>query len=118
MRLLLADDHELFRDALVMFLENEAGFSVVTAGTFEQARDAIQSKPSFDLILLDFNMPGMRGLAGLQDAMQLAGGQRVALMSGQATQATVYEALRLGAAGFVPKSMSATSLVNAVKFMA
>ncbi len=118
MRLLIADDHELLRDTLVLFLQGEAGFEVETAGTYAQACDRIMTQGPYDLILLDLNMPGMNGLNGLREAIALKGGQRVALISGQATQAIVQEALDAGAAGFVPKSMPANSLINAVKFMA
>ena len=117
MRLLLADDHELVRDTLVMFLEGQEDFVVSTAGTFDEACAMILADDPYDLVLLDLNMPGMNGLAGLHTAMGLRGGQSVALLSGQAPQAIVQEALAAGAAGFIPKSMSATSLVNAVRFM-
>jgi DNA-binding NarL/FixJ family response regulator len=118
MRLLIADDHELLRDTLVLFLQGEAGFEVATAGTYPEACRRITEDEPYDLVLLDLNMPGMQGLKGLRQAMLLNGGQRVALISGQATTAIVQEALDAGAAGFVPKSMPANSLINAVKFMA
>ncbi len=63
-------------------------------------------------------MPGMNGLDGLRKAIALEGGQRVALISGEATKQIAEDALEAGAAGFVPKSLPAKSLVNAVKFMA
>jgi len=118
MRVLIADDHDLLRDTLVMFLQGQAGFETATAGTFEAACALIDAEAPFDLVLLDLNMPGMNGLAGLKTALTYAGGQRVALMSGEATPAIAQEALQAGAAGFVPKSLPAKSLVNAVKFMA
>lgn len=118
MRVLIADDHDLLRDTLVMFLQGQAGFETATAGTFEAACALIDAEAPFDLVLLDLNMPGMQGLTGLRTALAYAGGQRVALMSGEATPAIAQEALQAGAAGFVPKSLPAKSLVNAVKFMA
>lgn len=118
MQILIADDHDLLRDTLVMYLQGEAGFSAATAGTFDEAVTRIMSDPPYDLVLLDLNMPGMDGLTGLRNAIALKGGQRVALMSGQATPDIVQQALNAGAAGFVPKSMSAKSLINAVRFMA
>ena len=117
MRILIADDHELLRDTLVLFLESSGGFETVAVADFSAACDAVRTQPRFDLILLDYNMPGMNRLDGLKTALQLRGGQRVALISGEATQTIATQALDLGAAGFVPKSLSARSFVSAVKFM-
>ena len=118
MRILIADDHELLRDTLVLYLQGEASFDVSTAGTFHEAVDLMTTAAPFDLVLLDLNMPGMRGVQGVKQAMALVEGQKVALISGQATPEIVQEALAAGAAGFVPKSMSAKSLINAVRLMA
>ncbi|MFK7754306.1 MAG: response regulator [Sedimentitalea sp.] len=118
MRVLIADDHDLLRDTLVMFLEGEGRMETASAGTFQEACARIESDEPFDLILLDYNMPGMNGLEGLRTAIALNDGQRVALISGEATRQIAEDALEAGAAGFVPKSLPAKSLVNAVKFMA
>lgn len=118
MRVLIADDHELMRDALVLFLENAGGIYTSTAGSVDEACARIEKDEPYDLVMLDFNMPGMNGLAGLTRTMNLAGGQRVALISGEATRDIAEQALGVGAAGFIPKSMPAKSMVNAVRFMA
>ncbi len=118
MRILIADDHDLLRDTLVMFLENEGGMETFAVGTFEQAVERIEADAPYDLILLDYNMPGMNGLEGLRTAIAMGTGQKVALISGEATKKIAEDALEAGASGFVPKSLPAKSLVNAVKFMA
>ncbi len=118
MRILIADDHDLLRDTLVLFLEGEGRMETSSVGTFEEACARIKNEDPFDLVLLDYNMPGMNGLDGLRKAIALEGGQRVALISGEATKQIAEDALEAGAAGFVPKSLPAKSLVNAVKFMA
>jgi two-component system nitrate/nitrite response regulator NarL len=118
MKILIADDHDLLRDTLVMFLQGEGNIETVTASDFDGAVSCMDTKGPFDLIMLDYNMPGMNGLNGLKKALAHNGGQRVALMSGIATKNVAEEALAKGAAGFVPKTLSAKTLVNAVRFMA
>lgn len=118
MRVLIADDHDLLRDMLVMFLGSQGEIETSTAADVDQACARIEADDLYDVVLLDLNMPGMNGLAGLERVMQLKGGQRVALMSGEATREIAEKALEAGAAGFVPKTLSAKTMINALRFMA
>ena len=118
MQILIADDHDLLRETLSMFLASEGSIDTALASTLDAALDLIQSEEKFDLIMLDYNMPGMAGLNGLKRAMEASGGSPVALMSGIASRSVAEEALSFGAAGFVPKTLAAKTLVNAVRFMA
>lgn len=118
MRILIADDHGLLRDTLVMFLETQGEIEARTAADLAGAHKLIADEPRFDLIMLDLNMPGMNGLEGLKATIALDGGQRVALISGEATRDIAEQALEAGAAGFVPKTLPAKTMINAVKFMA
>jgi DNA-binding NarL/FixJ family response regulator len=117
MKILIADDHDLVLDTLSAFLAREDGFELSRAASFEDAARKIQREGPFDLVLLDYGMPGMDGLAGLARARALNGERPVAIMSGIAPRSVAEQALAEGAAGFLPKTMAAKSLVNAVRFM-
>lgn len=118
MRILIADDHDLVRDTLVAFLEREGDFTLTAVEDMSGVEAALERDGPYDLVLLDYSMPGVDGLAGLARARELNGANPVALMSGTASRSVAQDALAAGAAGFLPKTMAAKSLVNAVRFMA
>ncbi len=117
MKVLIADDHELVRDVLRAYLEQEPGIKVSVASDFPSATSIITKEGPFDLVLLDYNMPGMEGLEGLAKAKELNFNNPVAILSGTAPRAVAEQALAAGAAGFLPKNMAAKSLVHAIRFM-
>lgn len=118
MRVLLADDHDLVLETLASFLRTEGGFDVETCGSLEAACEKISNDIAYDLVLLDYTMPGMNGLDGMKKAVEVSFGRPVALMSGTASKTIAQEAIDSGAIGFLPKTMAAKSMINAVKFMA
>ncbi len=116
--ILVADDHKLLSETVQMFLHNDGGFAVERADTLDAALQAIADKGHFDVVMLDLDMPGMGGLGGLERAVHANAPGRVVLFSGQARQEAAMRALELGAAGYVPKTLSPKSLAAALRFVA
>lgn len=118
MRILLADDHDLLRDTLEVFLQRlDPKVQVVHARSFPDALEQAARSPALDLILLDLRMPGMNGLAGLEVMRQRYPAVPVVLMSGEVNRDTVFSALSAGAAGFIPKVMGGKAMLNALQLV-
>ena len=123
MQILLADDHDLVRDAIgsLLILEDES----IGLSTAKDLNDALRvlhlkakEKQSFDVIVLDLRMPGMDGLVGAQKMIDAAKGVPVIIMSGQASNSDVRAAHKIGVKGFVPKTLAGKSLLSAVRLVA
>ncbi len=115
-KLLLADDHALVRETLADYLRHQGGFQVVSAPSLDQACHDYVAFGPFDLILLDYSMPGMDQLAGLTRMQELADCP-VAILSGTAPRDVARRALRDGAGGFLPKTLAPLDMVGAVREM-
>lgn len=119
MKILFADDHDLIRETLVMFLASQGLGPITEVGDVEAAEQALRDeKTGFDLILLDYDMPGMNGLAGLAQVRLLAGTCPVAILSGTASSAIARSAIAAGARGFLPKTIGAKSMASAISLIA
>jgi DNA-binding NarL/FixJ family response regulator len=111
---LIADDHPLFRDALAQIVGSTLPSSrVIEVGSVAEALDAL-SGGDFELILLDVNMPGMNGMAGLLSLRRKAPATPVVIVSGKEDRETVEQAIGCGAAGFIPKSLSRDGMRTAL----
>jgi len=117
MKILIADDHDLVRETLAAFLSREKDFEIDLAADLDAALEMINSGSRYHLVLLDYSMPGMNGLEGLRRAKEANEPWPVAMMSGTAPKAIAQEALDAGAIGFLPKTMAASSMINAIRFM-
>ena len=113
-RVVVGDDHPLFRDGVVRALTSSGSIEVVAeADDGVSALEAIRAH-SPQVALLDYRMPGMDGaeVAAAVQRDQLP--TRVLLVSAHDESAIVYRALQEGAAGFLPKESTRSELVNAV----
>lgn len=118
MRIVLADDHDLVRDTIEEFLKRlDKDIEVQHAATLPQALELIRSSPGLDIVLLDLRMPGMNGLAGLKSAHEACPGVPIVILSGETGADTIRGALQAGAAGFLPKTMRGSAMLNALRLI-
>ncbi len=117
-RVLLADDHALFRAGLRMLLEHMAGVEVV--GEANDGREALQlvKKLTPDIALMDISMSGLNGLEATAHLSQEYPDVRVIVLSMHISEQYVTQALRAGAAGYLLKDAAASELEQAVKAVA
>jgi two-component system, NarL family, nitrate/nitrite response regulator NarL len=117
LHILLAHDRDLVRDTGAAFLLAEGFATVSTAASLSEAFQLLQHS-TFDLVLLDINLPGMNGLEGLKQTRSLAKTCPVAIVSGAASRDLADAAIAAGAIGFVPSTLSSQALVSAIRLMA
>ncbi|HSR47178.1 MAG TPA: response regulator transcription factor [Anaerolineales bacterium] len=113
MRVLVADDHSLFRDGLVSLLE-AAGHDVVgQVGDGEAAvAAAVALRP--ELVLLDISMPSVDGLQALRRIKAEAPEVQVVMLTVSDDDVSLFEALRSGAQGYLLKSLNASEFLTMV----
>jgi len=118
MRLLIADDHDLLREAIELLLQRwNPQVQVVHARSLPEALAKTAENPELDLILLDVRMPGMNQLAGLQVTRQRHPTVPVALITGLDESEIAAAAIEAGAAGVIPKAISGKGLVAAIQLI-
>lgn len=114
-RVLVADDHPLFREALVGRLQRLLpGSAIVEVDSLPALQSEIDTGEEPDLLLLDLHMPGADGLSALVHARALLPATAVLVVSALEDPAVVHRALGLGAAGFIPKSASLSEIGRAL----
>lgn len=114
-RLLIADDHPLYRLALAQAVRGVIkGAEVVEAESLEQALERLAVEPDIDLMLLDLHLPDSHGLMGLAAVRGEFPNVAVVMISAHDDPATIRRALAYGAAGFIPKRAGLDELQTAL----
>jgi DNA-binding NarL/FixJ family response regulator len=115
-RLLIADDHPLFRGALreaVTGLFEPA--AIAEAGSFDDISRLLDRHNDVDLVLLDLAMPGVRGFSGLMYIRAQYPGVPVVIVSGNDDPAVIRRCMDFGASGFIPKTLSVKTIREVIE---
>ena len=102
--ILIADDHEMVLETFAIYLTSGLDMNVTMAKTLDEALQLIAQKGPFDVVLLDLNMPGMNGIAGLKLALKANVGKPVAILTGNPSPRMLDEIMAIGAAGIILKT--------------
>jgi DNA-binding NarL/FixJ family response regulator len=114
-RILLADDHALFRQGLKSLLEAESDFKVIGEAKDgrEALRHALEAYP--DIILMDIQMPGLDGVQATQEILKEWPEAKVIMLTMYRQDSHVFEAVKAGARGYMLKDVDAKELLEAIR---
>ena len=114
-RLVIADDHPLFRGAL---REAVTGLferiDIAEAGTFNEVAELLERGSDVDLVLLDLTMPGVRGFSGLMYLRAQYPSVPVIVISANDDPAAIRRCMEFGASGFIPKTLGVEAMRKAI----
>jgi two-component system nitrate/nitrite response regulator NarL len=114
-RLLVVDDHTLFRRGLVALLDADDGLQVV--GEAADAAEAVRKAQSLlpDLVLLDNHLPGATGIQAISELKEAAPQARIVLLTVSEDENDLQQALRAGAHGYLLKTIEGDALMAAIR---
>lgn len=116
MKILLADDHGLFRDSMSVWLKQLNDSLVFSfAETYQGVEDLLHASQDYKLVMLDLGMPGMQGILSIKRLCTIAGSTPVLIVSANEEQASIETAMNAGAAGYVTKSSPGEKILDAAR---
>lgn len=117
-KIVIIDDHQLFREGVKRILEFESTFQVVAEGS--DGAEAVQLVTEYtpDVVLMDINMPETNGIEATKQLIEMFPDTRVIILSIHDDENYVTHALKTGATGYLLKEMDAEALIEAVKIVA
>lgn len=118
MRILLIDDHGLFREGVRLLLERAYPECEILEGrSCEEMSSLTSARPVPELAILDLGLPGASGTDGIRIIRDKLPDTRICIVSGDETRATVARAIQAGAHGYIPKSTQFGELLSAIQLV-
>ena len=115
MKIIIADEQPLFRDALIRLLSQQiSDAEIIEVDNFADLEQRLQQHSNIDLVFMDVHISGNSGLSGLTTLRHTHPSLNIVIVSASESPMIVYRAIKLGAAGFIPKSCKAEVFVDAI----
>jgi DNA-binding NarL/FixJ family response regulator len=117
LKVLVADDHPLFREAVTLAVRHldSTDSQILEAGTLAEVSRLAAAIPDLDLLLLDLKMPGSDGLAGLLELRRRFPALPVVIVSATEDPRIIREAIAAGAMAYIPKSLDRAGMAKALR---
>jgi DNA-binding NarL/FixJ family response regulator len=117
-KVLIADDHGLYRAGLGFLLKDRLGVTdLIEAGTLDDALDVLAREIGIRLALFDLSMPGMAGPESLAAVKATYPGTALAVISASEDRGNVLACISSGLSGYIPKSLSEDEIAKALEMM-
>lgn len=117
MRILIADDHPAFRDALELYVARAMPEAALSFAASLEELDALSPSSAIDLVLLDWHLPSGEGGEGLDRLAARGFAAPVIVLSGDTDDRAALRALKQGARAFLPKTLSRDAIIAAMRLV-
>ena len=117
-RVLIADDHPLFRDGMHGLLDSVPDTEVIGEAASGEEAVTLAETLQPDVILMDIKMPGINGLQAMREILHTSPHIRILIVSMLEDDDSVFAAMRAGACGYVPKGADQTQMLRAIRAVA
>ncbi len=114
-RVLIVADHVILRQGIHLMLDAEKGFEVVGEAADERVAAALAMELEPDIILIDISLESVRKLETVQRLLRLSPEPRIVLLSGTHDEQLLFEAVRIGVHGYLPRTISIDDLRKALR---
>ena len=118
LKILLADDHDLVRDAVALLLQRDfSNPEISLAASLDDVLEFLKKEIEYDLIITDLFMPGMVGISSIEEILKFALSAPVVVMSGHINRKDIQAAYDSGIQGFIPKTTTGKALSNILRLI-
>ena len=118
MKILLADDHALFRDGLILNIKQQnIDADIISSGSYREALEALKHTPCPEVIILDLDMPDMNWQQGLSLLQKTSPKSKIIIVSAIEDGTTIKQVMSKGVKGYIPKRLDPKVIMAAIKLV-